>query len=103
MVTTPAVVRRLDRDLASLKSFLDDFPILLDQWDDLEEGPRVTLSLEWDHLMADYLTELDEFYRAGHMTPEQIDQYRDLLSQLKESLPLVDRLSFWRPPVSLEP
>lgn len=102
MASTATVSGRLDRDIDSLRSFLDDLPDLADQWERLEEGPRVSLSLEWDHLMADYLTELDEHYRSGTMVPAQKLEYASLLRKLKEMLPIITRLNLFRPPVSLD-
>lgn len=103
MATTTARRVRIDQFLGSLQSWVEDFPGLADEWEELEEGPRVSLSLQWDHLMADYLTELDEYYRAGEMSAEQAEGYRRLLGQLKEILPLIRRLKFWEPIVSLDP
>ncbi|MCX6023508.1 MAG: hypothetical protein NTZ05_17605 [Chloroflexi bacterium] len=78
-------------------------PDLLEEWDTLEQHAQVSESLSWSHLMADYLTELDQHYRAGEMPPEQASRYRDLLCKLKDALPIIGQLQFWRPQVSLEP
>ena len=101
MATTAAVTRRLDRDIGSLRSFIDDLPGLADEWERLDEAPRVSLSLEWDHLMADYLTELDEYFRCGEMASGQRVEYKSLLGKLRELLPIIRRLNLYYPPVSL--
>ena len=103
VAATSRLWNRIERGLSLVSSDVQALPEYVEQWGSLEEGPRVTLSLEWDHSMADYLTELDEYYRAGQMAAEQATRYRDLLARLKEALPLVDQLSFWRPLVCLDP
>lgn len=102
MATPSTVSSRLDRGIDLVRSFLDDLPDLADEWGKLAEAPRVSLSLEWDHLMADYLTELDEHYRSGEMGPGQIAEYKLLLGRLKEVLPIINRLNLYRPPISLD-
>ncbi|MCX6023510.1 MAG: hypothetical protein NTZ05_17615 [Chloroflexi bacterium] len=87
----------------SLIAHVEDLPGLFEEWDSLPEHVQVSESLGWDHLMADLLTELDQHYRAGEMPPEQASRYRDLLCKLKDALPIIDQLRFWRPEVSLEP
>jgi hypothetical protein len=103
MVTTAAVSQRIESGLTLVCGDVLALPDFAQKWCHLAEGVRASLSLEWDHSMADYLTELDEFYRAGRMTPEQADRYRVLLGQLKESLPIIRQLNFYPPPVSLDP
>lgn len=102
MATTTARGIRIDQFLGALQSWVEDFPALVGDWESLEEADQVGTSLQWDHLMADYLTELDEHYRDGEMSIEQAEGYRRLLGQLKEILPLIQKLQFWEPIVSLD-
>ena len=67
-----------------------------------EELKRVDFSLQWDHLMADYLTELDDYYWDDKMSPEEKEHYRELLCTLKDRMPIIERLNLYRPPVLLE-
>ncbi len=46
------------------------------KWHEYSEAERVSFSLEWDHLMTDYIGELHDLY--GEMNPEQHDRYREL-------------------------
>jgi hypothetical protein len=78
-------------------SFMGDFPDLAAEWQSLSENARTSLSLEWDHMMADYLTELDEYCRAGFMTSDQQTRYRELLQILRNADPTIERLGLYRP------
>lgn len=100
MVATPAVAVRIDRSLRSLLAEVEDLPSLATEWDRLPEGERVSIALDWDHLLASYLTELDHAYRAGEMTADQRVRYQTLLRKLRDAGPLMARLDFPRPFVS---
>ncbi len=102
MATTTGITGRIDRSLHAILAEVQDLPSRADKWDSLPEWERASISLEWDHLMADYLTELDEAYRTGRMAPPQERRYRNLLRQLEAVLPIIERLNFYRPPVSLD-
>lgn len=102
MAQTANVRLRVELKLRALLGSLDDLAEVAATWDSLSELDQVDFSLQWDHLMADYLTELDEYYWGGEMTPEQQEHYRELLCKLKEALPLIERLNLYRPPVLLE-
>ena len=103
MVATSALTARMNTQINGLLAHVEDLPGLLEEWDSLPEHAQVSESLGWSHLVADLLTELDEQYRAGEMPLEQQNHYRDLLCMLKDMLPIIDQLHFWRPQVSLEP
>ena len=102
MATTPAIKDRVERRLDLLLAEVEELPSTHAEWDELEDWERTSMSLEWSHLMADYLPQLDGQYRAGELAPEQQARYQDLLRKLKETLPIVERLNLYRPPVSLE-
>lgn len=103
MVATSAAVARLSQYLEALAAHVDDLSALAGEWETLHEDDRVSTSLHWDHLMADYLVELDEYYRAGQMMPEHQARYRDLLRKLKVASPVIRTLDLRSPTVSLEP
>lgn len=101
MVATLAVIYRIEGFLEGIVSFVADFPILVEEWDSLNDEGQTVTYLRWDHYMADYLTELDEHYHAGDMLAEQEERYRDLLRMLREAMPIIEQLDMMRPPVSL--
>lgn len=103
MATSRSVSRRLDRDFVSIEGFLTDLPALAEEWDRLDDGAQTVLSLDWDHLIADYLTELDSEYRSDGMPSDHAARYRSLLAKLKATMPIITRLNLYRPPVSLDP
>jgi hypothetical protein len=97
------VNERIDRRIYAISATIPDVVELATQWDRLSDDERASFSLDWDHLMGDYLTELDEHARAGRMTAKQRAEYATLLAELARTLPLIERLNLYRPPVSLEP
>ncbi len=101
MATTPVMRNRVERRLDLLLAEVEELPATAADWDQLEEWEQASISLEWSHLMADYLTQLDSRYRAGEMAPDQQARYQDLLCKLREQFPIVERLNLYRPPVSL--
>ncbi len=100
MVATPAVAARIERSLRSLLAEVEDLPSLAVDWGQLPESERASIALDWDHLLASYLTELNHAYRAGEMTAEQRVRYQTLLRKLRDAGPLMARLDFPRPFVS---
>jgi len=76
--------------------------ICLVEWETLAGWNRASISLDWDHLMADYLAELDEYAHHGQMSLDQQVRYQALLRALQAVLPIIERLNFYRPPVALE-
>lgn len=103
MAATAAVATRVNHFLDALVANVGDLPALAEEWEALPEGDRVSTALHWDHLMADYLVELDEYYRRGEMTSDQQARYRELLAKLKDAAPLIRQLKLYPPPVPLNP
>jgi hypothetical protein len=102
MATSTTIAGRIETGLQLVYADILDLPMLAEEWDGLADGARVSLSLGWAHSMADYLTDLDEHYRAGRMSPDQQARYRELLDKLRAALPIIGRLNLYPPPVSLE-
>ncbi len=59
--------------------------------------------LVWNSKMSRLKLDLDPAYRTGRMTPEQQQRYRALLVRFTDALPIIERLGFAKPHVSLEP
>ncbi len=102
MAATTEISGRIERNLGALLAEVEDLPNVSAEWDQWTEGNRVSYSLDWDHLMADYLTELDGYYRAGDLTPDQQARYFELLLKLKARLPMIHHLNLYPPPVPLD-
>jgi hypothetical protein len=102
MVATATIVDRIESGLTLVTGDIRALADLELEWDQLDESVRASLSLEWSHSMADYLVELDEKYRAGEMTPPQRERYQLLIGELKDALPIIERLDIRRPPVRLD-
>ncbi len=101
MATTTALAERIESGLRSLLAEVADLPNTAQEWDGLPVWNQASIALDWSHRMADALTELERYYRSGAMTPEQQAHYRALRGQLRQALPLITRLDFYRPPVPL--
>ncbi|MSQ14340.1 MAG: hypothetical protein EXR50_00535 [Dehalococcoidia bacterium] len=102
MAQTTEVIQRAERSLNAIHSFIDDLRDLAEEWETLEEWDRVSESLYWDHMMADYLVELDGFYNSSQLTKAQQSSYCLLIRRLKEVMPIITRLNWYCPPVSLD-
>lgn len=101
MAATTAVAEHIDSGLRVLLADVDDLSNVAAEWDDWPDGERASFCLRWDHLMATYLTELDQRYRSGEMDDGQRAAYQALLRKLDRALPLVEQLNLYRPPMSL--
>jgi hypothetical protein len=102
MVTTTGIAERIDVALRAVLAEVDDLSAVAEEWATLPDGTRASVALDWAHLMADYLPDLDRAFRSDEMTPEQRASYRTLLRKLKAALPIVERLRLFRPTASLE-
>jgi Xaa-Pro aminopeptidase len=92
MPSPTTVATRIDRSLHAMLAEVRALAGTAEEWDTLSDAERAAIALDWDHLLADYLTELDRFFQAGEMTAEQQQHYQALLQQLREALPIFDRL-----------
>ncbi len=100
MASPTAVATRIDRSLHALLAEVRTLAGTVEEWDTLSDGGRAAIALDWDHLLADYLTELEHLCRAGEMTVEQQGRYRDLLQELRGALPIFDRLGLLPLPIT---
>lgn len=103
MATATEVAERIDSGLHALIAEVEWLPHVEAEWANYSDLNRASFSLDWDHLLADYLTELDRYYRSGAMSAEQRARYRTLLCTITDVLPLFERLGLLPIPVSLEP
>ena len=71
MASPTAVAARIERSLHAVLAEVRALAGTAEEWDTLPDGERAAIALDWDHLLADYLTELDRLCRAGEMTAEQ--------------------------------
>ncbi len=102
MAAPNARISHLNRTLHALSAELRDLPSLADEWEGLSESEQASIALDWDHLMATYLPEVEHAYRAGALTDEQRHQYHRLRRQLRDAQPLFAQLNLFRSNVLLE-
>lgn len=103
--TTTEVKEKLDLALNALAGELTDLPSILEdeQSGELSSIERDVRAMEWGQVMGTLRTILYPAYRSGQMTPEQATRYRLLLQRLKEAMPVIERLGFAKPSISLDP
>ncbi len=92
MAAPTIVTSRVERSLNALLAEVRELPGVAADWDNLSDGERAAIALDWDHLIADYLTELEGFRRSAAMTAEQETRYHELVRHLHEAQPLFRRL-----------
>lgn len=105
MVAKTTVAKKLDLALNALAGELMDLSSILDDQERGQLSPieRDVRAMEWGQVMGTLRVVLDPAYRDGQMTSEQAERYRALLHKLREALPIIARLGFPRPQVSLQP
>lgn len=103
MVASTEIADRIERGLYALTAEVDWLPNTVQEWDDTADAERVAILLDWDHLLIDYLPELEQFYRARAMTIIQQARYRQLRWKIKDALPLFERLGVRCVPVAWQP
>jgi hypothetical protein len=102
MAAPPELTERMESFARAIRLTLGDLPEMAADWSEPLDAEHASWSLEWDHLMGDNLTELDEHARAGRMTAAQREEYGKLLAELARALPRIEQLNLYRPPVPLE-
>ena len=102
MVARTSTSERIAIQLHAIECAVADLPEIVEEWDELPDGERASLSLDWDHLMGSYLILLERYCAGGEMSKEQSRRYNALRASLRAALPLIERLNFYRPSISLE-
>lgn len=102
MVASGETTLELNTILRVLVAEVRDLPDRAQTWDAETEEDQIVFSLEWDELM-DRLSGLETTRREGVMTSDQEQTYCQLLHELDSALPIIERLSLERQPVSLKP
>jgi hypothetical protein len=102
MVARTRARQRIEIGLRALEAALDDLPEIVEEWNDLPDGERVSWSLDWDHLMGSYLTLLDEYRHTQQKSNVQAQRYDTVRARLRSAMPHIEYLNLYRPPVSLE-
>lgn len=101
MVTTAQANRRAVMYLDSIELTVHALPEVEQEWGQLGDLQRAAWSIDWDNEMSK-LRFLAQDCSAGLLTADQQARYRDLLRQLGELLPTIERLDLYRPPVPLK-
>lgn len=104
MATQAHLTTEIESELQILAHAIDDLYQLQEDWDGDPSDPwHYSEMLAWRRNLSRLERHLDGSYRAGQMTPAQVARYRALLLRLKEAMPVIERLGFAKPAISLEP
>lgn len=101
MATTTQTTDRIERSLSALLAEVDWLPNTVTEWATTPESERISISLDWDHLLIDYLAELDVYYFLDEMTAEQQERYQTLLQKLRDAQPLFTQIGISQPRIPL--
>ena len=96
MATTPETRRRADLWLRTTALILGDLPEVAEEWESLDDGERVSWSMDWGNEMGG-LELLARDADAGLLTPEQQQRFQELVRRLQAALPLMQRLDLAYP------
>jgi hypothetical protein len=90
----PGVDADLDLMIAVVKALRD----LTSDPDKAQDSARVyDFSIRWGTLLHGRLERLAYYHGRGELTPQQQERYQALCTQLRHSLPLIERLGLARP------
>jgi hypothetical protein len=67
-----------------------------------DEDRVYDFSIRWGVLLSGRLKRLEHYYREGRLTRAQRSRYRQLRRDLKDAVPLMERLGLGKPRVPLE-
>lgn len=93
MATAPERPHRINLDLRASRNQLIDLPMYDADWPGLPIHTRITLLYEWQDVV-DRMESLSHHYQSGEMSGEQSRQYRDMLAELRASVPILKRLGW---------
>ena len=99
MAATAEVANRFERSWGAIRAESRDLSGVAEEWAAWDDTQRAAWSLDWDHLMVDYLEELHGFFAAGALTTSQERRYRTLLRELTRALPTIRQLALYEPRV----
>ncbi len=92
---------RIDHTLWLGKVMLEELGEIVTEWDGVPDWERVDWSLEWEQFISFMRHDLDAAYKSKQMTSQQKEQYKELLSKLKEVAPILKKLNLSQPPALL--
>ncbi len=93
----------IERDLAMVLAGTEALRELASDSRKAQDRSRIyDFNVKWGVLMSGRLMRLEHYYRAQDLTEDQERRYRELRRELKDAMPLVERLRISRPTVPLE-
>lgn len=97
------VLPGIEKDIGMISSSLAALRELASDEARSRDGDRVyDFSIRWGVLLSGRLMRLEYYYRRDELTAEQRSAYRRLRREMREAMPLVERLGLGRPRVPLE-
>ena len=103
MATETPAGRQVNLELESSRLLIGDLADVAAEWSELSGAERASCSLDWDQIMGSLEAVLEPAYRAGSMTSDQQERYRELQSRLRDVTPTLECLGLQRPSIPLDP
>jgi hypothetical protein len=95
-------VRGVDADLDLMFAVVRALRELASDPDKAQDSARVyDFSIRWGTLLHGRLERLAYYHGRGELAPDEQERYQALRVELRDSLPLVERLGLARPSVAL--
>lgn len=108
MATTSDLAERIDHNLRRIVSDLTDLPMLEADWEEARSRGDMSWELDWDGRELEWrdmtfrIERLSRQYQDGQMSEEQAQRYREMVTRLRESVPILRRLKWWIPLVAVD-
>ncbi len=93
----------VDADLGMVGAGIEALRDLTVDSEKAQDEDRVyDFSIRWGVLLSGRLKRLEHYYREGGLTEDQRSRYLELRRELKDAMPLMERLGLGKPRVPLE-
>lgn len=102
MATNGITKGRIEHELKLAPSRIEELDDLDDLWDQMPDWEQADWSLEWEQFLNILDHILDAAYRTNQMAPDQQVKYLEAIRQMKERMPIIERLGLTKPKVSIK-
>jgi hypothetical protein len=80
---------------------LDDLNDLVAEWDGMSRDEQLNKALDWEWLMYDCVTVIEEQRRKGNITTQLDERYRTLRVRLESAKPVISLLGLLEPEAAI--
>ncbi len=102
MAASTITSERVEHELKIAFLMLEELDDNAELWEQMPDWEQVDWSLEWEQFLNFLDHILDAAYKNNQMTPDQQVKYHELIRQIKERMPIIERLRLTKPRVSVK-